>query len=104
MSLSAAKEGVQAQIAEALAGYQSENRAAALKVIKAVSAKCLPAVSDLGTVDRKSRIQQHVLAPFAKAEAEDQLFDDRAMKTLGYAPEECEPSGLSCVHLVLKTG
>ena len=90
-SLSAAKEGVQAQI-EALAGYQSENRAAALKVIKAVSAKCLPAVRDLGTVDRKlqERIQQHVLAPLAKAEAEDQLFDDRAMETLGYAPEEID--------------
>ena len=59
-------------------------------MIKAVSAKCLPAVRDLGTVDRKlqERIHQHVLAPLAKAEAKDQLFDDRAMKTLGYAPEE----------------
>jgi len=45
------------------------------KAIKYVSAKCLRAVRDLGTVDRtlQERIQQHVLAPLAKAEAEDQL-------------------------------
>ena len=56
------------------------------------STPTLPAVRDLGTVDRKlqERIQQHVLAPLAKAEAEDQLFDDRAMETLGYAPEEID--------------
>ena len=72
-----------------LTGYQSENRAVALKVINAVSAKCLPAVKDPGTVDRKlqERIQQHVLAPLA---AEDQLFDE----------EEC----IQVVRTALKKG
>ena len=64
------------------------------------STPTLPAVRDLGTVDRKlqERIQQHVLAPLAKAEAEDQLFE-KEVELKETNPEATKARGQGSVQL-----